>query len=81
MCFCISNPLEQGVNQPLDQKKPCVRRDTAIEWINKIHKVPSHYCRASSSKQYVDSSFQTESHMYNIYADYSRNKGQKPLFQ
>ena len=71
----MSNPLEQGVNQPFDRKKPCVRRDTAIDWINQYPKISSHYCRANSSKQlYVDSSFQTESHMYSIYADYARNK-------
>ncbi|CAH2090933.1 unnamed protein product [Euphydryas editha] len=31
-------------------------------WIDLIPKVPSHYCRASSSKLYVESTFRAETH-------------------
>ncbi len=75
----VCDPFAQDDDQNVANNKPDPRRDTAIEWIDQLPKVPSHYCRASSSKQYVDSSFQSESHMHRLYTDYAKTKQQKPL--
>lgn len=42
-------------------------RDTVVEWLDLVPKVPSHYCRASSSRNYVDNSFISKQNMYRIF--------------
>jgi len=45
-----------------------VRCNGVMTWLDKIQKVPSHYCRASSSKSYVDASFRSYANMHSIYS-------------
>lgn len=37
------------------------------EWLDLLPKVPSHYCRASTTKKYVESTFRSYLHMYDVY--------------
>ncbi|CAG4936433.1 unnamed protein product [Parnassius apollo] len=41
-------------------------------WIDLIPKVPSHYCRASSSNLYVESTFRSEKHMHDVFVEWCR---------
>lgn len=50
--------------QTMLQKK---LRDTVVEWLQLIPKVPSHYCRSSSSRQYVDNSLISKQNMYKLF--------------
>lgn len=41
--------------------------DTVVEWLDFIPKVPSHYCRSSSARKYVDNAFISKQNMYKIF--------------
>lgn len=53
--------------------------DNVKSWLDLIPKVPSHYCRASSCKQYVDNSFKSKNNMYKIFKDWCDQNNKKPL--
>jgi hypothetical protein len=55
------------------------RRHFAETWIDSIPKVPSHYCRASTSKLYVESNFESQSGMHRVYTNYCNEHHQIPL--
>lgn len=42
-------------------------RGTVSQWLNLLPKVPSHYCRASSKRKYVESTFRSKLHMHSVY--------------
>nr|CAI5836599.1 unnamed protein product [Callosobruchus analis] len=52
-------------------------RNTVIDWLNLIPKVPSHYCRASSSRQYVDNAFASKQNMYRVYKTWCTENGKE----
>lgn len=68
---------EIGVRNMNDEKLPggaeniLRTRDNIFEnlvtWLNVLPKVPSHYCRASSNKTYVESTFRSVKHLYEVY--------------
>lgn len=39
-------------------------------WLGLLPKVPSHYCRASTNKLYVESTFRLEKHMHEVYVEW-----------
>ncbi len=45
------------------------KRKFAENWIDKLPKVPSHYCRASSSKTYIDASFESMAGLHRLYVE------------
>ncbi|KAJ2940829.1 hypothetical protein O0L34_g10080 [Tuta absoluta] len=47
-------------------------------WIDLLPKVPSHYCRASSKKLYVDSTFRSVLHMYDVYKQWCQDNNKRP---
>jgi len=50
-------------------------------WLDSIPKVPSHYCRASTGKVYVDNTFKSLSDMHRIYCEHvdSMQSAQHPV--
>ena len=55
-------------DQPNMKTTHKVRRQHVVEWLDQVPKVPSHYCRASSQRVYVEATFRSVSHMYRIYS-------------
>ena len=55
------------------------RKNMVKDWLETIPKVPSHYCRASSKKVYVESAFQSYNKMYKVYAEYARERSKNPV--
>jgi len=55
------------------------RRNDIDQWLELLPKVPSHYCRASSSKTYVDSTFRSLNNMYDVYTENAKERGIEPL--
>lgn len=58
--------LEQIENKT----KNCQKKDGIQKWLDLLPKVPSHYCRSTSKKIYVESSFRSKLHMYNVYNEW-----------
>lgn len=44
-------------------------------WLEMLPKVPSHYCRSSSKKIYVESTFRSELHMNAVFKEWCTEKG------
>lgn len=45
-------------------------RKTVKTWLDILPKVPSHYCRATSTKKFVESTFRSELHMHQIFKEW-----------
>ncbi|CAH0716672.1 unnamed protein product, partial [Brenthis ino] len=43
---------------------------TVKTWLDLLPKVPSHYCRSSSKKNYVESTFRSELHMHQVFKEW-----------
>ena len=54
------------------------RRQKIIEWLSELPKVPSHYCRASSNRVYVESTFRSVSHMHQVYHSWCSDNELEP---
>lgn len=52
-------------------------RQNVILWLHQLPKVPSHYCRASSKKIYVESTFRSQLHMFSVYKDWCTANNKK----
>lgn len=48
------------------------------EWLALLPKVPSHYCRSSTNRTYVEDTFRSKAHMFQTYKDWCA-KESKPL--
>lgn len=55
------------------------RKGTVKQWLKLLPKVPSHYCRSTSKKTYVESTFRSESHMYNIFKEWCTEDNKKSV--
>lgn len=49
------------------------------EWLELIPKVPSHYCRASNKKTFVESTFYSFRHMHRIYSEWCRDNHKRAV--
>lgn len=67
---------EAEPNSKKNQKNKQMRQ-SVIEWLEIIPKVPSHYCRSSSSRVYVESTFQSKRHMHSIYEEWCKTNDKK----
>lgn len=67
-----SEPEEGGVVVKVPKK------DLAKKYLIALPKLPSHYCRQSSSKLYLEPIIQSKSQLYRLYVDYSISKN-KPV--
>lgn len=47
-----------------------LKSDSVNKWLEIIPKVPSHYCRASSTRVYVEQDFRSINHMHEIYKEW-----------
>jgi len=56
-----------------------LRRETMKVFLDEIPKLPSHYCRQSSSKLYVQSDIKSHAQLYQLYIEYSNNASVLPL--
>lgn len=59
----------------VDKKTIESKSESLYKWLEQIPKVPSHYCRYSTKRVYVDQDFVSKSHMHRIYIEWC--KGQK----
>jgi hypothetical protein len=73
----MCNKTDVLCDKPAKQYTP--KQESIVEWVENLPKVPSHYCRATTSRMYVESTFRSISHMYSIYAEYAKNRGEIPL--
>lgn len=55
------------------------RRGTVSEWLDLLPKVPSHYCRASSKRIYVESTFRSHLHMHAVYKIWCNEQNKKSV--
>lgn len=53
-------------------------RDNVLSWLQQLPKVPSHYCRSSSNKIYVESTFRSKLHMFTVYKEWCVANNLKP---
>lgn len=51
----------------LRQSLALTNRRNVLIWLDTLPKVPSHYCRRSSKKTYVESTFRSINHMLAVY--------------
>ena len=69
----------QNSRKKVRRSRKDIRRADVKEWLDLLPKVPSHYCRASSSKVYVECTFRSLLHMYDVYSDFIKSKGKVPV--
>ncbi|KAF9413687.1 hypothetical protein HW555_008133 [Spodoptera exigua] len=50
-----------------------LKSDSVLKWLECVPKVPSHYCRANSSRIYVDESFESFTHMHSVYSSWCQD--------
>jgi hypothetical protein len=48
------------------------KKELVKKYLNALPKLPSHYCRQSTSKLYLEPLIQTKSQLYRLYVDYSQ---------
>ena len=66
-------------SQEPSNKRKLLKSDSVNRWLELIPKVPSHYCRASSSRVYVDSEFRSLNHMHQIYKEWCGETGSESV--
>ncbi|XP_046963625.1 uncharacterized protein LOC124542320 [Vanessa cardui] len=52
------------------------KKDLAKKYLIALPKLPSHYCRQSSSKLYLEPIIQSKSQLYRLYVDYSVSRNE-----
>lgn len=57
-----------------------LKSDSVLTWLNLLPKIPSHHCRASTSRVYVDSSFNSKLHMHSVFKEWC-NKTNNPIVE
>lgn len=61
------DPIEQ---RGYKEKKISQNKKIIAEWFDSLPKVPSHYCRAFSSKMYLEPLWDTKVELYRSYKDF-----------
>lgn len=69
--FCRNTSV---CRKSLEQDKQIV-----IEYLNALPKIPSHYCRKSSSKLYLEPPFSSKSDIFRAYKSYCSTKEVQPM--
>jgi hypothetical protein len=72
-------PLIPEPGSPTPKQKIIERRAKAHEWLDLLPKVPSHFCRSSSKKIYVESTFRSVLHMHETYKEWCTNHSCDPV--
>jgi len=55
------------------------RKQTLTTWFEKLPKMPSHYCRKTTDRLYLEGPFESKSQIFELYVDYCKNLIQKPI--
>ncbi|KAL4714224.1 hypothetical protein ACJJTC_009576 [Scirpophaga incertulas] len=63
-----------------ESTRKTLKSDSVLKWLDVIPKVPSHYCRSSSSRIYVDDSLQSLTKMHAVYSEWCQ-ENQFPAVQ
>lgn len=66
----ISNKNKENNINTLTSKTTTLKSDSVHKWLECVPKVPSHYCRANSSRIYVEESFESFTHMHSVYTSW-----------
>ena len=69
---------ESNVEHHSDQRGQ-QKRNKVIEWLGLLPKVPSHYCRASTQRLYVESTFRSVLHMHSVYVEWCYEQNVIPV--
>ncbi|KAF2895299.1 hypothetical protein ILUMI_10873 [Ignelater luminosus] len=72
-------PRCQSKIKGIKQKVHNEMNENVLEWLELQPKVPSHYCRSSSSCTYVESVFRSISHMRKVYEEWCGQKEVKAV--
>lgn len=84
----IENELMDSVpenNESFGHKKGNSRRarkhknDYLVNFLNQLPKLPSHYCRQSTRKLFLQTEINSVSQLYNIYCNMCKNDDEEPL--
>lgn len=54
------------------------KRDSIKSYLSALPKLPSHYCRKSSTKQYLEPLIQSKTQLYNLYVEFASSSS-KPI--
>lgn len=76
------NRSTEGISLPGKENartKYKLRRQSVIDWLDEIPKVPSHYCRSTSQRVYVESTFRSKVHMHTVYESWCREHHHQPV--
>ena len=55
-------------------KKDALKRKSAVEFLDMIPKVDSHYCRKQTTRVYVEPVFRSKTHLYTVYVNDCKEK-------
>ncbi len=66
----LASPTEKTKPSKTDTKK----RESVVEFLNQLPKVPSHYCRASTSRLYLEPIFTSKKDLFRVYKQYCIDK-------
>lgn len=72
--LCHEPALKRRKDDASNSKKK-LKSDSVNKWLQLIPKVPSHYCRASSKRVYVEPSFRSISYMHQVYKEWCKETG------
>lgn len=78
MAHDMEPPFAIAQNQSVVPVRNTSLRSTVSEWLHLLPKVPSHYCRASSKRIYVESAFLSHLHMHSVYKTWCNENNKKP---
>lgn len=73
---------DHGMHKYTEGTKVCQSSDRKCslrEFLNSLPKLPSHYCRKSSSKLYLEPVLHSISDLYQIYVNHEKEHGKDPL--
>lgn len=68
------NSIEETKLSDTAVKEP--KRESARQYLTALPKLPSHYCRQSTSKLYLEPIIQTKAQLYRLYVDYSVSRNE-----
>lgn len=77
----ISEAAQNVYNPRRNRYSNDKRRATLHAFIEELPKMPSHYCRSSTSKLYLEPTFQSKAELYREYQSYCSQKNEKSCSQ
>lgn len=75
--FSPSQP-KRPVNRKPGQQQ-IIKSSSLKQFLESLPKMPSHYCRQSSTKMYLEPLVNSKFHLYKIYKDYCQGRGETPF--